>query len=84
MLWSIDEDESSTSASRPRVQMSNDVYEDIKVKKFKLVPQPDGADLVLFDFSYTLLTRAGFTVNRRGVASALLASDALVRMLRAA
>ena len=26
---------------------------------------------VLFDFSYTLLTRAGFTVERRGMASAI-------------
>lgn len=64
-------------------QMSNDVYEDVKVKKFKTVPQPDGTDLVLYDFSYTLLTRAGFTVNRKGVASAMLASNALVGLVAA-
>ena len=37
---------------------------------------------VLFDFTYTLLTRAGFTVERRGVASALqLNSDTAVALV---
>jgi len=56
-------------------QMSNDVYEDVKVKKVKQVTQPDGTDMAIFDFTYTLLTRAGFTVIRKGVASAMIVND---------
>uniref|UniRef100_A0A7S4ICK5 Uncharacterized protein n=1 Tax=Prymnesium polylepis TaxID=72548 RepID=A0A7S4ICK5_9EUKA len=64
-------------------QMASDVYEDVKVNKLKAVTQPDGTEMVIFDFSYTLLTRAGFTVNRRGVGSALPTSDALVGIVAA-
>ena len=36
---------------------------------------------VLFDFTYTLLTRAGFTVQRKGVASALQVGDTAVGLV---
>jgi len=63
-------------------QMTADVYEDIKPKKIKPVTMEDGTEMVVFDFSYTLLTRAGFTVERRGVASALqLNSDTAVALV---
>jgi len=63
-------------------QMTSDVYEDIKPKKIKPVTTDDGTEMVLFDFTYTLLTRAGFTVERRGVASALqLNSDTAVALV---
>lgn len=59
-------------------QMASDVFEDVKVKKAKVVDQPDGVSMLKLDFTYTLLTRAGFTVNRRGVASAVIADGAVV------
>ena len=62
---------------------SNDVFEDVKVKKSKIVEQPDGTQLLKMDFSYTLLTRAGFTVNRKGIASALVANEAVVGIVSA-
>jgi len=52
-------------------QMTSDVYEDVKPKKIKAVTMEDGTEMVFFDFSYTLLTRAGFTVERKGMASAV-------------
>lgn len=62
-------------------QMTNDVYEDVKPKKIKPVTAPDGTEMVLFDFTYTLLTRAGFTVQRKGVASALQVGDTAVGLV---
>jgi len=63
-------------------QMTSDVYEDIKPKKIKPVTMEDGTEMVFFDFSYTLLTRAGFTVERRGMASALqLNSDTALALV---
>jgi hypothetical protein len=64
-------------------QMSSDVYEDVKVSKLRPQTQADGTEMVLFDFTYTLLTRAGFTVNRRGVGSAMIAADAVVGVVAA-
>ncbi|KAL1510424.1 hypothetical protein AB1Y20_006732 [Prymnesium parvum] len=64
-------------------QMSNDVYEDVKIKKLQTAPQPDGFELVVADFTYTLNTRAGFTVNRKGVVSATVAANALVGLVGA-
>jgi len=64
-------------------QMSKDVYEDVKIKKIKLVTQADGQEMLKLDFTYTLLTRAGFTVERKGKASALLANDAVVGLITA-
>jgi len=63
--------------------MSNDVYEDVKVKKIRPVTQPDGTEMLKVDFSYTLLTRAGFTVLRQGIASATIANDAVVGIVSA-
>ena len=53
-------------------QKGNNMYQDFKV--MKATPQtgnPDyaGKDYVLCDFKYTLLTGAGFEVERRGVAA---------------
>jgi len=64
-------------------QMSNDVYEDVKIKKIRPVKQADGTDMLKIDFAYTLLTRAGFTVLRQGVASALVTNDAVVGIVTA-
>lgn len=64
-------------------QMSNDVYEDIKVKKIRPVKQADGTEMLIIEFGYTLLTRAGFTVLRQGVASAMIANDAVVGVVAA-
>lgn len=64
-------------------QMSNDVYEDVKVRKVKPVTQEDGTDMVIIDFSYTLLTRAGFTILRNGVAGCLVARDCVVGLVTA-
>ena len=60
-------------------QMSGDVYEDVKVKKLRPVTQPDGTEMLKIDFTYTLLTRAGFTVLRAGVASAVVADNVRLR-----
>jgi len=64
-------------------QMSNDVYEDVKVQKIKSVTQADGTEMLIIDFGYTLLTRAGFTVLRQGVASATIVDDAVVGVVGA-
>lgn len=64
-------------------QMSNDVYEDIKIKKLRPVTQPDGTEMILIDFAYTLLTRAGFTVLRQGVAGAQVTNDSVVGIVTA-
>merc|ERR1719331_668976 len=64
-------------------QMSNDVFEDVKVKKIRPVTQPDGTEMLKMDFTYTLLTRAGFTVLRQGVASALVVNDSVVGLVAA-
>ena len=58
-------------------QMSKDVYEDVKVKKFRPVTASDGTEQLKIDFTYTLLTRAGFTVNRKGTAVAVIADNAV-------
>ena len=54
---------------------SKDVYEDVKIKKVREETMPDGTGMLKIDFTYTLLTRAGFTVLRRGVASASVANE---------
>jgi len=61
--------------------MSGDVYEDVKIKKITPVTQPDGAEVAYIDFRYTLLTRAGFEVVRKGMASAQVASGAVVGLV---
>merc|ERR1719163_228157 len=62
-------------------QMTNDVYEDVKPKKIKPVTMDDGTEMVQFDFGYTLLTRAGFTVERKGIASAMQIGDTAVGLI---
>merc|ERR1719163_323030 len=62
-------------------QMTNDVYEDVKPKKIKPVTMDDGTEMVQFDFGYTLLTRAGFTVERKGTASAMQIGDTAVGLI---
>ena len=63
--------------------MSNDVYEDVKPKKITVETKADGTELLKISFTYTLLTRAGFTVQRKGVASALIANEAVVGIVAA-
>ncbi|CAJ1965655.1 unnamed protein product [Cylindrotheca closterium] len=52
-------------------QKGNNIYQDFKITK--VVPQDPndygGKEYVICDFRYTLLTGAGFEVDRRGVAS---------------
>ena len=64
-------------------QMTKDVYEDVKVKKIKAITQPDGTEMLIIEFGYTLLTRAGFTVLRLGVASASVVDNAVVGVVTA-
>jgi hypothetical protein len=64
-------------------QMTSDVFEDVKVKKVRTVKQADGTELALIDFGYSLITRAGFTVNRQGVAGATVADNAVVGVVTA-
>merc|ERR1712087_894768 len=46
-------------------------------KKLKPTVAADGTPIMLIDFTYTLLTRAGFSVDRKGVASAMLVNDSV-------
>jgi hypothetical protein len=64
-------------------QMTSDVFEDVKVKKIRPVKQADGTEMLLIDFGYTLITRAGFTVIRQGVAGATVADGAVVGIVTA-
>lgn len=58
---------------------TSDVYQDVKVKNVK--PREGAGDYVTFDYTYTLLTRAGFEVDRHGVGSATVLSDGQVGAL---
>lgn len=58
------------------------MYQDFKILKVEPVTA-DGANYVLVDFKYTLLTGAGFEVERKGVASVTSAGDG-VQLLWAA
>lgn len=49
-------------------QKGSNIYQDFKVIKTEPVTA-DGSNYVLVDFKYTLLTGAGFEVERKGVAS---------------
>lgn len=62
-------------------QMASDVYEDVKIKKVRQATTEDGTEVAYIDFTYVLLTRAGFTVARKGLATAVLASDAVVGLV---
>ena len=64
-------------------QMTSDVYEDVKIKKIRPVKQADGTEMVVIDFGYTLITRAGFTVIRLGYAGALVADNAVIGIVTA-
>lgn len=55
-------------------QKGNNVYQDFKIIKAEPVTA-DNAKYVIVDFKYTLLTGAGFEVERRGVASLTSAGD---------
>ena len=61
--------------------MTNDVYEDVKPKKLTVVTAPDGTEQIFFDFAYTLLTRAGFTVERKGIAAAVQVGDSAMALV---
>jgi hypothetical protein len=52
-------------------QKGSNIYQDFKVKKVvpQTGPEYHGKEYVIVDFQYTLLTGAGFEVDRRGVAS---------------
>jgi len=63
-------------------QKGNNVYQDFKIIKSEPVTT-DGNKYVLVDFKYTLLTGAGFEVERKGVASITSQGDG-VQLLWAA
>lgn len=48
-------------------QKGSSIYQDFKITKLK--PNPDDANYMIADFKYTLITGAGFEVDRKGVAS---------------
>ncbi|KAL3772091.1 hypothetical protein ACHAW5_004929 [Stephanodiscus triporus] len=55
-------------------QKSNNVYQDFKITKMEPVTVDNGK-YMLVDFKYTLLTGAGFEVERKGVSSVTSAGD---------
>jgi len=63
-------------------QMTNDVFEDVKVKKITK-STADGSPFLVIDWSYSLLTRAGFSVQRKGVASAVEVDGTVVGLVTA-
>jgi hypothetical protein len=63
-------------------QKSNNVYQDFKVTKIEPYTADNGK-YMLVDFKYTLLTGAGFEVERKGVASVTSAGNG-VQLLWAA
>lgn len=62
-------------------KMTQGVYEDFRAKKITPVTQPDGKEMVLIDYEYTLNTRADFIIARKGVASAMVANGSVVGMI---
>ena len=51
-------------------QKGNNIYQDFKIKNVEARKGDiDGQNYVIVDFSYTLLTGAGFEVDRVGIAS---------------
>jgi len=63
-------------------QKGDNMYQDFKITRVDPVTS-DGANYVIVDFKYTLLTGAGFEVERKGVASVTSAGDG-VQLLWAA
>jgi len=63
-------------------QKSSNIYQDFKVTKVEPLTADDGKYMIV-DFKYTLLTGAGFEVERKGVASVTSAGDG-VQLLWAA
>jgi hypothetical protein len=55
-------------------QKGDNMYQDFKITRVDPVTS-DGANYVIVDFKYTLLTGAGFEVERKGVASITSAGD---------
>lgn len=61
-------------------QKGSNIYQNFKVTK--LVPKNvDGQDYMICDFKYTLLTGAGFEVDRQGVASVTSVGENSVQVL---
>jgi len=58
---------------------TGDVYQDVKVSK--ITPRDD--DYIQWEYTYTLLTRAGFEVDRRGVAAGAIVNGQLAAMITA-
>jgi hypothetical protein len=55
-------------------QKGNNIYQDFKITKLEPV-SVDNQKYMLVDFKYTLLTGAGFEVERKGVASVTSVGD---------
>jgi len=58
---------------------TGDVYQDVKVSK--VVPGENG--YVTWEYTYTLLTRAGFEVDRKGVAAGTIVNGQLCALITA-
>ena len=56
-------------------QKSNNVYQDFKITKMEPITTDNEGKYMLVDFKYTLLTGAGFEVERKGVSSVTSAGD---------
>lgn len=60
---------------------TGDVYQDVKIKK--VVPREGPGDYATWEYTYTLLTRAGFEVDRHGVAAGTIVNDQLCAVITA-
>jgi len=56
-------------------QKGSNVYQDFKVTRTDPLTSEDGSKYMIVDYKYTLLTGAGFEVERKGVASVTSAGD---------
>lgn len=60
---------------------TSDVYQDVKVKN--VAKRPGEGDYTLFEYTYTLLTRAGFEVDRHGVGACTLVNGQVGALITA-
>ena len=65
----LDKETINTVLAKCISQKGDNMYENFKVTKTDSFTTPDGQTYVLADFKYSLLTGAGFIVDRKGVAS---------------
>ena len=62
---------------------TSDVYQDVKVRDVAKRAGGAAGDYVTYDYTYTLLTRAGFEVDRKGVGAATLVNGQVGALITA-